>query len=129
MSDLIRREDVTRLEQRYAPLSGIARNNGYDPSEWWVNLGRVLQIPAVDAVPVVRCRECIHRKKDQADEQQGDTLCTLEWELRKLDWYCADGQRREDGLYESLKRGLEEAIAYENGEIECRTETREDGDI
>lgn len=37
--------------------------------------------------------------------------------------------RRENGLYESLKRGLEEAIAYENGEIECRTETRKDGDM
>lgn len=53
--------------------------------------------PAIDAVPVVRCRECIHRKKYQDDEQQGDTICTLEWKMKKLDWFCADGQRREDG--------------------------------
>lgn len=36
--------------------------------------------------------------------------------------------RREDGVYDSLKRGLEEAIAYECGEVDCRVERREDGD-
>ena len=57
----------------------------------------VVAAPTIDAVPVVRCREFIHRKKYQDDEQQGDTICTLEWKMKKLDWYCADGQRREDG--------------------------------
>lgn len=38
------------------------------------------------------------------------------------------GKKEEYNLYQSLKRGLEEAIAYENGEIECRTETREGGE-
>lgn len=39
------------------------------------------------------------------------------------------GKPKEYNLYQSLKCGLKEAIAYENGELECRTETREDGDI
>lgn len=38
------------------------------------------------------------------------------------------GKPKEYNLYQSLKRGLEEAIAHENGEVECMTETREDGD-
>ena len=39
------------------------------------------------------------------------------------------GKQKEYNLYQALKRGLEEAIAYENGEIKCRTETREDGNV
>lgn len=38
------------------------------------------------------------------------------------------GKPKEYNLYQSLKRGLEAAIAYENGEIELRTKHIEDGD-
>lgn len=88
---------------------------------------RLSHIHAVDAVEMVRCRECRWCHAGFC-ELHDDIIPWGAAHTRWRDWFCADGQRREDGLYESLKRGLEEAIAYENGEIECRTETREDGD-
>ena len=41
--------------------------------------------PAVDAMEVVRCKDCQYR---------GSTAECLE---RDDDWFCADGKRREDG--------------------------------
>lgn len=56
--------------------------------------------PTVDAVPVVRCKDCKHRRVhkswfecelDSADPyDQGRTS----WDD---DWFCADGERRDDG--------------------------------
>ena len=102
--------------------------------------GRVKFAPTVDAVPVVhswweisehnnslipcvgyRCHNC------------GSKYARLDTEKEEYN-YCPrcgarmDG-RREDSLYQSLKKGLEEAIAYENGEVELRTEHRKDSDI
>lgn len=37
----------------------------------------------IDAVPVVRCKNCINRKH-----------CEIIWRLDG-DWYCADGERKE----------------------------------
>ena len=39
----------------------------------------------------------LYLRLSKDDEQQGDTICTLEWKMKKLDWFCADGKRREDG--------------------------------
>lgn len=124
MSDLIRREDVLDF------LQVVPIDLGYreiDDVEAFIK-----SLPAVDAVEVVRCRDC--KYYDCADIHDAGydedwSECTA-YNIGDIhpDDYCAWGQRREDGLYQSLKRGLEEAIAYENGEIKCRTETREGGD-
>lgn len=45
------------------------------------------EIAAVDAVEVVRCGECIHRRKGIMPNCHG----------RHPNWFCADGERREDG--------------------------------
>ncbi len=45
-------------------------------------------MPTVDAVPVVRCRECIHQM-----------TCGFVSERpykSRADWFCADGERRSD---------------------------------
>lgn len=50
--------------------------------------------PTIDAVPVVRCRECKYTETDCVDNihcQKWDR-----WEMPP-DGYCALGQRREDG--------------------------------
>jgi hypothetical protein len=52
-------------------------------SDTWV-IDRIDEQPTVDAVPVVRCRDCQYR---------GSTAECLE---RDDDWFCADGKRRED---------------------------------
>ena len=105
----------------------------------WTELMLLSEAPTIDAVPVVHSWweisehnnsliPCVGYKCHNC----GNQYARIDTEKEEYN-YCPncgarmDG-RREDWLYESLKRGLEEAIAYENGEIECRTETREDGD-
>ena len=45
--------------------------------------------PTVDAVPVVRCRECRWRHDDSS------TMWLPCMEIKTLDdWFCADGERR-----------------------------------
>ena len=47
--------------------------------------------PTVDAVPVVRCRECRWRHDDSS------TMWLPCMEIKTLDdWFCADGERRTD---------------------------------
>lgn len=127
--DLIRRGDVlektvliqTDVPTRIAPLSTEV-----------VYADDVKNIPTVDAVEVVRCRKCKHWKTDWPpsgfDPDNPRYFCSVNDIFPTGDWFCKDGERREYSLYESLKRGLEEAIAYENGENELRTEIREEGD-
>lgn len=48
---------------------------------------------AVDAVPVVRCKNC----KRHEDEEPGMVYCPLQiggW--RSENWFCADGERRSE---------------------------------
>ena len=53
-----------------------------------------LSIPAVDAVEVVRCRECKH---GAYSEYYGNVACNAHLWVRGPEYFCADGQRREDG--------------------------------
>lgn len=49
--------------------------------------------PTVDAVPVVRCGECIHRYVD--GENVRFNVCELNHnKVQADDWFCADGERR-----------------------------------
>lgn len=122
--DLIRRGDAKAYTTQ-------AWATGVEPTSKYIDM-----IPAVDAVPVIRCRECRY-----FDCEDGDNKCVIDadWDeesgfysgfiaYHNPEFFCADGKRREYNLYESIKTGLEEAIAYERGEVECRTERREDGD-
>ena len=61
--------------------------------------------PTVDAEPVVRCKDCKwyeieQLKRDGTDDKRyKPSVCVIGAyaEPRKADWYCADGERREDG--------------------------------
>ena len=55
----------------------------------------VVAAPTIDAVPVIRCADCVHR--DTRYEWHGDYNCRLHHEPKSLGFYCADGKRREDG--------------------------------
>ena len=52
--------------------------------------------PTVDAVPVVRCKDCIY-----GTEMSGNIIChqpkhnEYETDIRSFDWFCANGERRE----------------------------------
>ena len=60
---------------REAALS--AQNKSMNLSECRKRLER---IPAADVVPVVRCKDCLHED------------CAM---YHSLNWFCADGERRE----------------------------------
>lgn len=61
--------------------------------------------PTVDAVEVVRCKDCkwfesAQLKRDGTDDKRyKPSVCVKGTfaKVRKADWYCADGERREDG--------------------------------
>ena len=56
------------------------------------------KMPSIDAVPVIRCKDCIYNpKKDEHTTQcpcstTGDPF--LDW-IPDDNWFCADGEREE----------------------------------
>lgn len=61
--------------------------------------------PTVDAVPVVRCKDCVHKPQENADHYTvfPDEICPCQCEDNWYSWmpqdnfFCAFGERREDG--------------------------------
>ena len=61
--------------------------------------------PTVDAVPVVRCKDCIHKPRgtrNKYDMEFPDEICPCQCDdywyswMPYDDWFCANGERRED---------------------------------
>ena len=49
--------------------------------------------PTIDAVPIVRCKDCKHR---DPEDGRCDSGHGIRWNLpRPDDWFCADGERKE----------------------------------
>lgn len=89
MRDLIRRDDAKDVFQR---LAYDDWNQGV--STTWANAFSecadiIDDIPTVDSVEVVRCRECEHWGLSSGCSR-------LNW-WPPNNWYCASGKRREDG--------------------------------
>lgn len=87
-NDLIRRSDLYALladGERYGYLDGVD----------------ISKTPAVDAVEVVRCRECVHIRPivdmETGEEMNAYWCELLDLESCDLDDYCSMGKRREDG--------------------------------
>lgn len=87
MSELIKREDAIKITwqepQYYDPINALTEVRE-----------KIRALPTVDAVPVVRCKECKWWKKYRTDNDWGlcekhdiDHPCNC-------DWFCADGERR-----------------------------------
>ena len=56
--------------------------------------------PTIDAVPVVRCKDCNHFKRDIScvgvyGERKTNTCEWHGFADVKPDWYCADGERKD----------------------------------
>lgn len=72
-------------------------------------LNEIDRTPTIDAVPIVRCKDCKHRPIDTVGKGYGEDLsfdddykcpCRCEdpfysW-MPLDDWFCANGERRED---------------------------------
>ena len=76
-------------------------------SELQTHLDHVKSLPAADVVPVVRCRECIHRPSGTGVNHNiefPDRVCPCQclgdpwysWMPRDV-WYCASGERKDGG--------------------------------
>ncbi len=61
---------------------------GYEGYKEWLE-----QLPTVDAVEVVRCKECIH---NSLNRRSGNTYCELGIGLFQLNDFCSEGERRKD---------------------------------
>ena len=92
MSDLIKRDDALRsLEEWYArtckpeTLQGLA-----DILAGYSAYKDIAEIPAVDAVSVVRCKDCIHFFSIIFGSH-----CQLLGTQMDKDGYCSCGERRE----------------------------------
>lgn len=88
MSDLIRRQDaIDAVRGRFSmPVDNlIVEVIGNLPSAQ----------PTVDAVAVVRCKECKHRFVD--GENVRFNCCELNHnKVQADDWFCADGKRKDE---------------------------------
>lgn len=57
----------------------------------------IAQLPTVDAVPVVRCKECMHWDKTWTNDWSPDYhYCPMIDGVRKGDFYCAYAERNEE---------------------------------
>ena len=63
------------------------------------DIKEVKRAPTVDAVAVVRCKDCIYSKKFNDEWFQTympDMLWCRKYGTKKPEWYCADGERRSE---------------------------------
>ena len=109
MPDLIRREDALDTIKQNAVRMTLEANAAYQHgiATGMVEAAKIVEaIPAVDAVDVVRCRDCMWfaHEKGELQEYYRITGC---YRLRELgnddplltssNGFCSWGKRREDG--------------------------------
>lgn len=87
MAELISRQEVCEVLAHFAP-------------ENYTQLVEMLvvKLPAVDAVEVVRCRDCKHISHLQGAKDEA-YVCALGWGLRGIvaeEDFCSYGKRREE---------------------------------
>lgn len=71
---------------------------GYDSQEGTFDDGvrfvleKIDAMPTIDAVEVVRCKDCVHWKDEGFDDAGKCELWNIVFEY---DWFCADGEKGE----------------------------------
>ena len=102
MSELIDRQALKDAVKRYAG-EPIKQNDRKCQAICLDMLGTIDAQPTIDAVPVVRCKDCkwysiYEAKKDGTpDKRYSPSVCLrgIYAKRRDPDWYCAEGERRE----------------------------------
>ena len=88
MSDLISRQAaILAIRKTAEPL--YRGEDNVIPAEYE---DAIMKLPTIDAVPVVRCREC---KNWEYDTIFSDGWCRGKHQGNP-DWFCADGERSEE---------------------------------
>lgn len=90
MSELIKREDAIKATW-HEPSYTDAYNVLTEVRD------RIEALPTVDAVPVVRCKDCKHCYAEGFVNVRN--VCEKHYDFCNVDddWFCADGERRTDG--------------------------------
>lgn len=66
-----------------------------DDGEYFVYCQDIDEAPTVDAVPVIRCRDCTHYDMGVCLKIYSDgNVCSAAWQTRKPDDSCSYGKRR-----------------------------------
>jgi len=97
-NDLIRRSDaINEVRDNPFKMSMCASKEDCERMNFAAKLieNRLASIPAVDAVEVVRCREC--KYYDMIDRDDVVKACLYWKSFMSKDGYCSIGERREDG--------------------------------
>lgn len=62
-----------------------------DGAYGYVDAKQIANAPTIDAVPVVRCGDCVH-----FSSSWGETYCLISLANTDEDCYCVDGEREYD---------------------------------
>lgn len=97
-NDLISRAAaIAEIDEYIEEYSELEPETGYHNLKWCAMFEAkevLTMLPAVDAVPVVRCKDC-HYWHQELDEVH-HWYCTYGWAHQTTpDHYCADGKRRD----------------------------------
>lgn len=76
------------------PYKKIMFDDDEDDFYYGVTQPYIDRMPTVDAVPVVRCREC---KSWFGPDDGKEHSCSVDAWMRPGNWFCPLGKRREDG--------------------------------
>lgn len=81
----------------------VYHDNGEVGERLYISFDEIDNAPTVDAVPVVRCKDCkhgqpmIYRHTETPCIMCSHLLSGFYARLFNPNWFCADGERREDG--------------------------------
>lgn len=88
--DLISRADVLDLVQSYGPAT---YDMPYGSGDMIIRPEDVMALPAVDAAPVVRCKECRYYNTNFCGDGFGWCERNGIGHGTSDDWFCADGEK------------------------------------
>ena len=88
--------DADALMQTYAKFVAPSNNSDFENEPTWNDAVSLLEsAPTVDAVEVVRCKDCKHNYHNMIPGGEAEYGCTKCIELQiTADFYCAWGERR-----------------------------------
>ena len=102
----MRMVDADEIRKKAVPHTRGDHGYSADIRKWAVLVGDIDDAPTIDAVPVVRCKECkhYHAKLGWCDEHshfidEDRDFCypheSAEWKMFEPDYFCADGERKD----------------------------------
>lgn len=89
-ADALRNEQRQRFEMLFLPIVNLNTNIRQDEAR--LALEKIENAPTIDAVPVVRCKDCKWFINDH-NEVDGWMTCTLLRQEVDKEWFCANGER------------------------------------